>query len=63
MNLARDKGYASVTGAKRKLEKSVPNLTLVHHVIAVNDEGRFVPCVVGSEHMELIHRGITVLGG
>lgn len=64
MNLARCSGYATAKNAKRKLEKSVPDIRDVHYLIAVNDEGRFVPVVVGATPWDiaLIHKGITVVG-
>lgn len=65
MNLARSKGYATVANAEKKLNAELKDagITEAHHVIAVNDKGRYVPCVVGREYMGLIHRGITVLVG
>lgn len=65
MNLARHKGYATVENAKKKLINVIGDLDTVkvHWVIAVNEEGRFVPCVIGSQHSQLVHAGLTVLGG
>jgi|APSaa5957512535_1039671.scaffolds.fasta_scaffold226524_1 hypothetical protein len=64
MNLARHKGYKTVANAKKKLTKEVGDLATaeVHWVIAVNEQGRFVPCAIGGKHFHLIHQGITVLG-
>jgi len=67
MNLARAKGYKTDANARKKLAAEIGDLATAekHWVIAVNNEGRFVPCVVGTsiENVGLIHCGITVLGG
>jgi hypothetical protein len=68
MNLARSKGYATRENAEKKLESVIGPLDKaeIHWVIAVTTHilptDRFVPCVVGAKHVELAHRGITVIG-
>jgi len=73
MNLARSKGYKTIANAKTKLSDALVMITgkklgeaEVHHLISVNDEGRFVPVVVYHRGMMLAdyaHTGITVVGG
>ena len=62
MNLARDKGYKTIANAEKKLKSIVGDLSKIHYVIAVNADGRYVPCAIGKDNWDLIHAGITVLG-
>lgn len=34
----------------------------VRYVIAVNEDGRFAPVVIGTSHLALVHEGVTVAG-
>jgi hypothetical protein len=58
--------YATQANAQKALEKTltVAGLTLdnVRWLIAVNEQGRFVPTLVGIEHVRFAHAGIMVIG-
>ena len=68
-NIAQAKGYATADNAKRKLDQALSNVGYprdhrVAFLIAVNDEGRFIPCVYARSHFDfaLMHHGVTVIG-
>jgi len=58
--------YKTRARAIKKLESALAahHATLgdVHWLIAVNEEGRFGPVVVGADNVALCHDGITVVG-
>jgi len=66
-NIAKSKGYATFDNAKKKLEKELEacGFDRVNYLIAVNEEGRFVPVVMHNNDpmiTVLVHHGITVVG-
>ena len=56
------KGYATYENAMKKLMKEVSKDDSVRTMIAVNDQGRFIPVAFGEQAMQLgLHfRGICV---
>jgi hypothetical protein len=67
-NIAKANGYATQENAMRKLKKVLDQFGIerINYLIAVNDAGRFVPCVLvnggNSDLASLCHWGITVIG-
>lgn len=63
---AEAKGYATsqnaVTALTKKLVAAGLKLEDVRYLVAVNDEGRFVPTLVGEAYIPFIHVGIAVVG-
>ena len=53
--IAEAKGYATVANAEKFLTKQLSRIDQtpdsVHHVITVNDAGRFVPTLVGQDNL------------
>jgi len=75
MNLARTNGYKTIANATTKLKAEMLRVTGkalgeadIHHLIAVNDKGRFVPVVLPIHAKDRMRTadfasvGITVLG-
>lgn len=54
--------YATRANAIRKLSTVVGDLRDYHWLISTNEQGRFIPVVIGSQHMHLAHSGICVAG-
>ena len=63
MNIVRSsKTYATRANAIKALRKATGNeFDNLRWLIAVSEDGRFVPVIVGAEHTEYCHSGITVV--
>lgn len=57
------KTYKTRENALKALANATEGMERVHYVIAVNEEGRFFPVACGVEYLNLIHRGVAVVGG
>lgn len=60
-------GYATEKNAQRALDKALAkycdgNTEIIHYVIAVNQDGRYLPVVIGKDYAHLAHHGICVAG-
>jgi len=59
------KTYKTRQNAVKAIEKKLANYhadTSVNYLVAVTEEGRFFPVVIGTTHVHLIHAGLAVAG-
>jgi len=63
MNLLKTaKTYKTAANALKALEAKVGDLAGVRYLIAVADDGRYAPVLVGVAYIPYAHADITVVG-